>query len=101
GVGFVLGLDTAVSSSTATLVISPSSNNSNTVAGTYTGTGSTGGGGSAAPAAPGTPDTGFAYLTANPLLTAGLMTVAAGALVFVARRSRFAHETVQKTAKRK
>lgn len=50
---------------------------------------------------PTAPDTGFALVAANPVASLGLMTAAAGAILFIARRSRFASATARKTTRRK
>jgi hypothetical protein len=87
GVGFAISL-ASNSASGSTLVLAPSSNNSGTVAGTYTGSGAgvTGGSG----ATPTSPETGFALASSNPALTFGVVTLAALAIAFAGRRLQVA-----------
>lgn len=44
---------------------------------------------------PTAPDTGFALVTASPVLSLGLMTVAAGLIFAIARRTRLSHAVVK------
>lgn len=88
GPGFTLGLHTS-SAAGSRLIINPASNNSATVAGTYTGSGAGAGSqGGASPdeEAPEAPDTGFALAANNPVTSALLIIAAAGGIALIARR---------------
>ena len=50
---------------------------------------------------PTAPDTGFAFVSANPMMSLALMAGAAGALMVVARRIRPAHAVAHKSSRRK
>ena len=51
--------------------------------------------------APTAPDTGFALVSANPIVSLSLMAAAAGALMIMARRFRPAHAVAHKTTRRR
>ena len=55
----------------------------------------------AAVTAPTAPDTGFALMSANPIMSLSLMATAAGALLIMARRFRPAHAVAHKTTRRR
>lgn len=86
GTGFALTLDEN-SVDGSTLNLNPSSNSSATVAGTYVGGGSGSGSGAGEDEDEAdAPDTGFGVLTANPIQTLAIVSLAGTALFFISRR---------------